>query len=74
MLNPSLGKLSYDQSEDKLLTLLFGTNTDVGKFISKLEITYGTVLGDDVLMQQFCGVHMEKMKRFKVMPQEWKDH
>ena len=64
MLNASLGKLS---SEDELLTLFVGTNKDVEKMISKLETAYGTVSGYDVLMQQFYGVHMEKMKRSKVM-------
>ena len=51
-----------------------GTNTDVEKIISKLETTYGNVSGYDILMQQFYGIYMEKMKKYKVMPPEWKDH
>ena len=31
--------------------------------ISKLETAYGTILGYNVLMQHFYGVHMEKNKR-----------
>ena len=37
-------------------------------------MAYGYVSGYDVLMQQFHGIHMEKMKDYKVMPQEWKDN
>ena len=44
---------------------------DVEKILSKLETAYCTVRGYDILMQQFYGVHMEKMKRFKTMPLEW---
>ena len=47
---------------------------DVEKIISKLKTVYGTVSEYDVLMQQFYGVHMEKMKEYKVMLPEWKDH
>ena len=43
--------------------MFLGTNTDVEKIISKLETAFGTVLGYDVLMQQFYGVHMERNKK-----------
>ena len=42
------------------IVCLLGTNTDVEKNISKLEMAYGTVSGYDVLMQEFYGVHVEK--------------
>ena len=63
MLNPLFEKWSLDHSEDKLLILFLGTNTDVKKIISKLETAYGTVVGYDVLMQQFYGVHMDRSKK-----------
>ena len=50
------------------------TNIDVEKIISKLEMAYRNVSGYDVLMQQFYGIHIEKVKKYKVMPPEWKDH
>ena len=46
--------------------------TDVEKIISKHETAYDTVLGYNVPMQQFYGVHMEKIKKFKAKPPKWK--
>ena len=45
------------------LVCFLGTNADVEKTITKLETAYGTVLGYDVLMQQFYGVHMERHEK-----------
>ena len=45
------------------IVCFLGTKTDLEKNISKLETTYGTVSWYDVLMQQFYGVHMEKVEK-----------
>ena len=43
------------------LVCFLGPNTAVKKIISKLETVYDTVLGYDVLMQHFYGVHIKKL-------------
>ena len=45
------------------LVCFLGPNTAVEKIISEIETAYGTVLGYDVLMQYFCGMHMEQNEK-----------
>ena len=55
-----------------LLELLKHTHIHTCGIISKLETAYGTVLGVWHTDATILGLHMEKMKRFKAMPPEWK--
>ena len=45
------------------LVWILEANTDVEKIISELDTAYSTVLGYDVLMQQFYGIHMERNEK-----------
>ena len=45
------------------LVSFLGPNSAVENIISELETAYGTVLGYDVPMQHFYGVHMEKNEK-----------